>query len=77
MKNLKESISIKIYKMDPRVLDSIFFYIKNNSKSEAHDYFCSKNLIETYCGFFRDGFYFNLNRILNLKEFKIEISEVR
>lgn len=56
--------------------DVYFSSTKNNSKFEVHDYFISKDLKKEYYGFYNVAF-LNLKKSLNLKEFKIEISEIR
>lgn len=54
----------------------LFTSTKNNSKFEVNNYFITMDLKKEYYGFYSVGFlHFKDN--LNLKQFKIEISEIR
>ena len=44
---------------------------------EIYNYFISRDLKKEYEGAFLSGCFLNLYHILDLKEFKIEISEIR
>lgn len=74
MKNLNESISVELNPTSNKIPIRIYFYIKNNSIfDKGHNYFISRDLKEYFVGFYRLGHNIDLNDILNLKEFKIEI----
>ena len=73
MKNLKESCPLEICVRYYKISNTIYFYAKNDFTFTAHKYFLKINLIEEYNGIFKSGIFLDLNEILNLKQFKIEI----
>lgn len=76
MEKLKKSASLEISTIGNEVPNTLFFSVKNISRFKAHSFLINRNFIrKEFIGTYMIGYYFNLNTNLNLKEFKIEISE--
>ena len=77
MENLKESNSSEIGVRYSKISNTILFFAKNDSTLEKHNYFISMDLKKDYSGAYTFGYHLGLYHelILNLKQFKIEISE--
>lgn len=74
MENLKESSSLEICVKYYKTTNTIYFFAKNDFNFTAHKYFLKRNFIEEYNGTFKSGiFFFDLEDLLNIKQFKLEM----
>jgi hypothetical protein len=77
MENLKESNSLEMGVRYNKISNTILFFAENDSTFEKNSYFTSMDFKKDYSVAYAFGYYLSLSHklVLNLKQFKIEISK--